>query len=395
MLINSFIPPQVESWALLCCAVQTVQDRILQSQGARGLLANIESLLLTPDRLRLTFDGNVELEKAEPGQQTSHEFLHPQVINLARLGSGNREKIAVYSLGRCLEAASVRPRSLQYLLDRMTSLSLETVPPLLSVMREVEKFWREEVGSTPPSQLLAQLCQLTLGPRRGSRVRAPITAELQSKIEFSRLNTSSSSDSADEMRGSCTSLPKPPMNLPHHHALNSPFGASMPTLLDQDGRHNLYTQNKRSSNNQRKYGKRLEFKPPLTGKLPRKFVGSESNLDKSKSYSATELPGLRSRSREKKSNPRSLQNARRLYRIVRPLTEKRYLGTDSERERCIGPEFVVLSGQPIVQLDLTSSLNKAVTVMVVLLTGQRLELKIDPLVNNIRQLMDISNDYLR
>ena len=90
-----------------------------------------------------------------------------------------------------------------------------------------------------------------------------------------------------------------------------------------------------------------------------------------------------------------MQNARRLYRIVRPLTEKRYLGTDSERERCVGPEFVVLSGQPIVQLDLTSSLNKAVTVMVVLLTGQRLELKIDPLVNNIRQLMDISNDYLR
>ena len=357
-------------------------------------MANIDSLLITPERLRLTFEGSVELDKPASAQ-SSHEYLHPDVINLPRLTTSHREKIALYSLGRCLEKASVRPRSLQYLLERMTSVSLETVPHLLTVMREVEKFWREEIGSTPPSQLLAQLCQLTLGPRRGSRVRAPITADLQSKIEFSRLNTSSSSDSADEMRGSCTSLPKPPMNLPHHHALNSPFGASMPTLLDQDGRHNLYTQNKRSSNNQRKYGKRLEFKPPLTGKLPRKFVGSESNLDKSKSYSATELPGLRSRSREKKSNPRSLQNARRLYRIVRPLTEKRYLGTDSERERCIGPEFVVLSGQPIVQLDLTSSLNKAVTVMVVLLTGQRLELKIDPLVNNIRQLMDISNDYLR
>ena len=246
-----------------------------------------------------------------------------------------------------------------------------------------------QVGATPASTLVSQLCQLSLGTQRPRPPR-------QLRTEFScGLNTSSSSDSADEMRGSCTSLPKPPINLPHHHALNSPFGASMPTLLDQEGRHNLYTQNKRTASNQRKYGKRLEFKPPLTGKLQRKFVGSESNLDKSKSYSATELPGLRSRSREKKSNPRSLQNARRLYRIVRPLTEKRYLGTDSERERCVGPEFVVLSGQPIVQLDLTSSLNKAVTVMVVLLTGQRLELKIDPLVNNIRQLMDISNDYLR
>ena len=73
----------MESWALLCCAVQTVQDRILQSQGARGLLANMDCLLLTPDRLRLTFDGNVELDKAEPGQTGSHEFLHPQVINMA------------------------------------------------------------------------------------------------------------------------------------------------------------------------------------------------------------------------------------------------------------------------------------------------------------------------
>ena len=358
------------------------------------MLANIDSLLITPDRLRLTFEGSVELDKPAASHQPSHEYLHPDVINLPRLTSCHKEKIALYSLGRCVQGASVQPRSLTYLLERMTSLNMDTVPQLLSVMREVEKFWREEVGATPPSQLLAQLCQLTLGPRRGSRVRGPITSDLQSKIEFSRLNTSSSSDSADEMRGSCSSLPKPPANLPNH-ALNSPFGASMPTLLDQDGRHNLYTQNKRNVNNQRKYGKRLEFKPPLTQKLQRKFVGSETNLDKSKSYSATELPGLRSKSREKRSSTRSMQNARRLYRIVRPLTEKRYLNTDSQRERCVGPEFVVLSGQPIVQLDLTSSPSKAVTVMVVLLTGQRLELKLDPLVNNIRQLMDISNDYLR
>ena len=383
----------MESWALLCGTVQTLQDRLLQTHGERGLMANIDSLLITPERLRLTFEGSVELDKPASAQ-SSHEYLHPDVINLPRLTTSHREKIALYSLGRCLQAASVQPRSLAYLLERMTSLNMDTVPQLLSVMREVEKFWREEIGSTPPSQLLAQLCQLTLGPRRGSRVRGPITSDLQAKVEFSRLNTSSSSDSADEMRGSCSSLPKPPLNLPNHN-LNSPFGASMPTLLDQDGRHNLYTQNKRNVISQRKYGKRLEFKPPLTQKLQRKLIGSDTNLDKSKSYSATELPGLRSKTRQKRSSARSMQNARRLYRIVRPLTGKRYLDTDNQRERCVGPEFVVLSGQPIVQLDLTSSPSKAITVMVVLLTGQRLELKLDPLVNNIRQLLDISNDYLR
>ena len=33
--------------------------------------------------------------------------------------------------------------------------------------------------------------------------------------------------------------------------------------------------------------------------------------------------------------------------------------------------------------------------MVVLLTGQRLELKVDPLINTLRQLMDLANDYVR
>ena len=271
------------------------------------------------------------------------------------------EKIAIYSLGKTVAQCSVCPQSLDYLLSRMTSEKMTSVPQLLSVMREVEKFWREEVGTTPSSTLISQLCQLTLGSNR-KHVTAARVPPVPARTEFTHLNTSSSSDSADELRSSSTSLPKPPARLPlhppaYHHPLSSPYGASMPTLLDNDDPRNLFTQNIRKHVQQRKYGKRLEFRPPMTQKLQRKYQSTESNLDKSKSVSATELPGLRSLSREKKKSSapstRSLINARRLYRVVKPLAPSRFPSSE-EREKCVGPEFVVRSGQPIVQLDLAS-----------------------------------------
>ena len=149
----------------------------------------------------------------------------------------------------------------------------------------------------------------------------------------------------------------------------------MPTLLDNEDTRTLYA--RRAGVQQRqKYGKRLEFRPPMTQKLQRKiFNQSETNLDKSKSHSATELTGLRSLSRERLELPglrtrardkrqsqapaRALQNARRLYRIVKPLAPTRYPTNDQDRERCVGPEFVVRSSQPILQLDLASGMSLA------------------------------------
>ena len=47
------------------------------------------------------------------------------------------------------------------------------------------------------------------------------------------------------------------------------------------------------------------------------------------------------------------------------------------------------------EMCIIAGCNRSTTIMVVLLTGQRLELKVDPLINNIRQLMDIANDFIR
>ena len=117
-----------------------------------------------------------------------------------------------------------------------------------------------------------------------------------------------------------------------------------------------------ASGQPRKYGRRLEFKPPMTQRLQHRQFPSAAdsgltNLDKSKSQSASELPGLRSRGRDRAAVTRShtaTSNARRLYRIVRPLARPRPSPAPSteDTERCIGPEFVVRSGQPVLQLDL-------------------------------------------
>ena len=152
---------QVESWALLCGAVQTLQDKILQAQGVFANLCNFDFLLVSADKLRLTFEGNIEIDSG--GGQVSCDwlraghvspvltadwlqgYLHPEVGSVAAVRACQLEQLAIYSLGRTLEAASCGPRSLGWLLARMCGARLAAVPGLLAVMREVERYWREEV----------------------------------------------------------------------------------------------------------------------------------------------------------------------------------------------------------------------------------------------------------
>ena len=72
-------------------------------------------------------------------------YLHPEVGSVAAVRACQLEQLAIYSLGRTLEAASCGPRSLGWLLARMCGARLGAVPGLLAVMREVERYWREEV----------------------------------------------------------------------------------------------------------------------------------------------------------------------------------------------------------------------------------------------------------
>ena len=147
--------------------MQTLQDKILQAQGVFANLCNFDFLLVSADKLRLTFEGNIEIDSGG-GQVScdwSHDsvltcdwlqgYLHPEVGSVAAVRACQLEQLAIYSLGRTLEAASCGPRSLGWLLARMCGARLGAVPGLLAVMREVERYWREEVR---PTLILAQYC---------------------------------------------------------------------------------------------------------------------------------------------------------------------------------------------------------------------------------------------
>ena len=171
-------------------------------------------------------------------------------------------------------------------------------------------FFSPQVGASPPSQLVAQLCHLTLG-----RVPAPKPLPTQ----FHRLNCSSSSDSTDDLHSSSSSsLPKPPQGMP---GIASPLRSSMPDLLEGQGTQRMFTQH-------RKYGKRLEFKPVVAQLMEKQKEGEK--LERARSRSASSLPGLRQLPGDHKSTKRSVANARRLYR-------------EEAAGGVVGPEFVVRS----------------------------------------------------
>jgi len=225
-------------------------------------------------------------------------------------------------------------------------------------------------------------------------------------IEFSRLDCSSSSDSGDDILANIPSpmniltvsstalpkltvLPKPPVLPIPTIGLSSPFGASLPSFLQ-------FENNNKSSNvdacKQRRYGKRLEFKAPMTQTMQRRFVpgGVRTNLNKDKSFSASGLPGVKSESSSQRRMTRSRVNGNRLYRVVRPLVDMP--GRDT---KCVGPEFVVMSEQPVVKVDLTDGRTSAGRrVMVVLLTGQRIEVTFDPMTTTASEVLKVGLRHL-
>ena len=357
----------METWAVLCQAAQSLQDLLLQQQG-RTSLASLEFLLVSPDSLRLTQEGRVEVERTRGSQLAA--LLHPEIGGLGRLSPAEVERLSVHSLGRTMREASARTiSSLQPLVTSMCSNSLGAVPGLLRVLGEVERHWRDQVGPSPPSQLVSQLCHLTLG-----RAAAPPQVKPPS-TQFNQLNCSSSSDSTDDLHStSSASLPKPPPGLPGLQGLASPLRNSLPSLLEpEDTGRRMFTQH-------RKYGKRLEFKPVVTQRLERQRGREEMEaLERTRSHSANSLPGLRSLNRQNTSK-RSLANARRLYREV--------------AGSVVGPEFVVRSSAAAVRADLTSGSSRGTTVLLVLLTGHKLEVRLEHATTTVQHLQDVAMTHL-
>ena len=92
---NSFIHVlQVETWALLCGAVQTLQDKVLQAQGVFANLCNFDMLLITPEKLLLTAEGNIEIDTSGMCHD-SDKYVHPE-LSMAKIRSTQvMEKLAI------------------------------------------------------------------------------------------------------------------------------------------------------------------------------------------------------------------------------------------------------------------------------------------------------------
>jgi len=427
---------EVECWAVLFGTVQALQDKLLQLNGllstSLDLCARFDEMLLSSSRLRLTAQGQIEVDNCEVDDQL--DLTPPNMKPLFDLTEADLEKIGLFSVGKtlfnCLTYNNERAQDfvsaeLLSLLAAMIQPELHNIPTLLQVLERVESHWKSAVGGSPVCQFISQLCQFTLGGRPIAVSRKVSRTSLYNQekndaenIEFSRLNCSSSSDSGDDILGNClvspTILPKPPGNIPQI-GLASPFGTSLPSLLQQCENNNELTKpptmesrecvpcSSKSSHDtcrHRRYGKRLEFKPPMTQNMQRRFVpgpqagGVRTNLSKDKSFSASGLPEVKPTDGESGNNQRrmtrSRMNGSRLYRVVRPLVDVPGRGT-----KCIGPEFVVMSGQPVVQVDLTDGRTSSVRrAMVVLLTGQRIEVTFDPITTTANDVLKVGLRHL-
>ena len=81
----SCIHRQVESWALLCGSVAALQDRILQAQGVFANLCKFDFLLITPEKLRLTHEGGIEIDSGKETSDNNHKYLHPEVLSITKV----------------------------------------------------------------------------------------------------------------------------------------------------------------------------------------------------------------------------------------------------------------------------------------------------------------------
>jgi len=149
----------VEAWAVLCQAAQALQDRLLQLP--RLTPKALPLLLCSPDTLRLTQDGRVELSRVT--QADVHILLHPGAGSTGRPSPSTVEQAAVWALGRSVRSVAPTISSLKPLIGSMTTDSLCQVTGLVMVLAEVERYWRHEIGLSPASQIVAQLCHLALG----------------------------------------------------------------------------------------------------------------------------------------------------------------------------------------------------------------------------------------
>ncbi len=343
----------VECLSLLLQTSHALQNTLLIAnaggsfkQPSSDSTNNTNIPLIFPDRLLLSTSGTVSLEPHFSVARCPPDFIHPLVsgseLYKSHLTEAEMERVGVFSLGKTIiMAASPRLADL-VLKDLLTKMTSDQVS-LFKVMEAVGQQLRNLVGTSPISQFVAQLCKVTLGwqseesgkqpqpPPPPSRPPTLVEDVEISHIEFSRLNSSSSSLSTASLT---STLPRPP-SLPR---------SSSPIIETNNNNNN-------------------DVAPP---KLPPK--PSTSTLRSTGSSAATSVCGHRKRKAPQR-------NPSRLYRIVKPLAELEPPTPSPATNKCVGPEFIVMSEAAPNVLDLATNYSRKDFVSrqidIVMLNGQK------------------------
>jgi hypothetical protein len=359
---------EIECWALLGQTAHALQDILLTANGRSRLSASGASRrnnicpVIYPDRVLCTTTGRIILDNPST-LEYKPEFIHP-LLSANQLYRDNYsetelEKLGIYSMGKTILAcfnilAIDRLQQSDVLTDLLTKMTSPNTTDnqltLLHVLECVASQWKQLVGASPITRFVGQLCKMTLGCSATTMTTRPkprgiIQEDLEeaeiSHIEFSRLNSSSSS--------SGTTSPKlarcrPPPVLPR---CSSPLIETASTC------------------DHRRMNINNNLLPP---KLPPK-------------------PAPRTATKRKAAQ----RNPSRLYRIVKPLAEMAPTPSPATNH-CIGPEFIVMEAAAPIVLDLAIHHSRkdfvSKQVDVVMLNGQRLLIHVNAATITAGELLD-------
>ena len=439
---------EVEAWAVMAQTAHALQDTLLRINGRmyHGIgsdgASRADSVLVLPHRLMFTLSGRVYMSADNASDEAvKHEYQRPDLRDKMNLTEQELEAIGVFSLGRTVASSlyhtarqhqqEVSPQ-LSDLLTEMTSLSSMT---LLRLLEKISEQWQRMVGSSPISRFISQLCRVTSALRgktmhhsyssvaltnhdsrsdvilssgcfadnaneqlqlHSSRIEetslVPKKAQIEELIEFSRLETSSSSEASspsspgcqhvqmdqdlnqllanscgDDVDGRQQQLRQEPSlkrdreeeegeETKGEIGIDSAAAAAAAADKSGSSSNNCYENIRFSSsssvNTIGSYDHEcLPLESSSLQQHPRRYTSSGGALNGQihhhiQSTNAAQISHqsrrLSSVSSRKSNNNNS--NPSRLYRVVRPLADVAPAPSPATK-RCVGPEFVVMAAE--------------------------------------------------
>ena len=362
----------VECLALLGQTGNALQDVLLSLNGRRQRLRRASSVATSsafsshtrdirmatvhPQRVLCTTTGRVVLSMTSTVETSQlNAFSHPDISkkSSSELNEADLETLGIFSLAQTItKCLSGKPEeaSIRNILEKMKSGSIS----LLSLLQVVSDEWSKLVGASPISRFVAQICRRTQGWTSGSNLRSlalgagpePLSRqepvklrtkdeEEEVEIEFSRMESNTSRSSSSTSSPQLTNKPL---------CSSSPLQPSKPAAAITG-----------------QYGRRLDYRPMRLEPSPKKRKAVE-------------------------------RNPSRLYRVVRPLAEIA-AAPIAATKRCIGPEFVVMTNEDPILLDLYVHRSRKEegnvrNVTIVMLNGLRISVRCNAATVTAGEILD-------